>query len=438
MRCMQPSQFLKSKLTTTILSFSLLFTPTLVTANNLTLLQAEQIALTDEPGLISQNWQVRSLKEKAVADGQLMDPKIQIGLVNLAADSFDFGQEAMTQLKVSYLQQFPAGNTLELKQQKTNKKSELIQSKMANRNLTILKDVRLTFLEIYYWEQAKQTILKNKQLFTQLVEIVQSLFSVGRNDQQDLIRAQLGLSRLDDRLVKIEQKIMVQRSKLSRWIGTKNSLKTLVAEIPSLPVIQLSDNFDSLSEHFLVHPKIQQIDKQIEINRKDIQLVNESLKPGWGLNVSYGFRDDDPMGRDRADFVSAAFTFELPFFSENRQDKNLLSKEHEYQSLKNKRNEVLRQLIAELQQEMANESSLSKRQDLYNKLLLPQAEQQAQASLLAYQSDRGSFSDVMRSYMDDLNANLDNKRIAVDRRKAQARILYFVPAFRQEIQTEFH
>lgn len=417
--------------------FVLLSTSSVVLSKDLTLQQAEQIALIDEPGLIGQNWQVRSLMEKAIADGQLMDPKIQIGVSNLPTDSFDFGQEAMTQLKVSYLQQFPAGDTRDLEQQKTHKKSELIQSKMAKRNLTILKDVRLTFLETYYWEQSKNTIFENRKLFTQLVEIVQSLFSVGKNDQQDLIRAQLELSRLDDRLNKIEQKITTQRAKLSRWLGSENSFRALAPGLPELPAIQLNNDFVSLSEYFQLHPEIQQIDKQIEINRKDIQLVNESLKPGWGLNVSYGFRDEDPTGKDRADFISAAVTFDLPLFSTRRQDKKVLSKEHAYQSLKNKRLELIRKLVAELQQEVANESILVKRQELYNKLLLPQVKQQAQASLLAYQSDRGNFSDVMRAYMDDLNANLDAKRIAIDRRKSQSKILYFIPAFRQEIQTEF-
>jgi outer membrane protein TolC len=94
---------------------------------------------------------------------------------------------------------------------------------MDERKLVILKEVRLSYLEIYYWEQAKITISQNKKLFSQLVEIVQSLFSVGRNNQQDLIRAQLELNKLDDRLVKITQKINNQRSKLSSWIGAKNS-----------------------------------------------------------------------------------------------------------------------------------------------------------------------------------------------------------------------
>ncbi len=390
----------------------------------LTLEQAEQIALQDEPGLMSQRWQARSLSERSVADGQLMDPKLQMGLSNIPTDTFNFNQENMTQFKISIIQQFPAGNTLDLRQQKTRKKSELIESKIAERKLAIIKDVRVTYLEIYYWEQAKETIEKNKALFTQLVDIVQSLFSVGRNDQQDLIRAQLELSRLDERINKITQKINVQRSKLSRWIGSEHSFEPIMTDLPLLQVPKIENNFQLLSKRFMAHPKIQGIDKELEISRKEIDLVKQSYKPGWALNVNYGYRDNNPNGMQRADFVSTGVTMDLPLFTANRQDKKLLSREYAYQALKDKRIELLRQLISDLRQEMSNEEQLIKRHQLYVKILLPMASQQAQASLLAYQSDQSDFANLMRAYIDELNANLDERRIAVDILQTKARILY--------------
>ena len=395
----------------------------------LTLKDAERIALTDEPGIISQQWQVKSLSEQAVADGQLVDPKLQVALANMPTDTFDFDQENMTQFKVGILQQFPAGDTLDIKQQKTLKQSELIATKISERKINILKEVRLTWLEIYYWEQAYKTIRQNKRFFSQLVEIVQSMFSVGRNNQQDLIRAQLELSRLDDRLTKITQKINTQRSKLARWIGSQNSYNALSKDLPDISTPDLSNlNDENLTQLFMTHPKIQEIDKQMEVSRKDIELAKESYKPAWGLNVSYGYRDNKPTGpnRSRADFLSAGVTIDLPVFTANRQDKKLLSKEHKYQSLKDKRNEILRQMVSGLQQEMAKEEQLQKRHQLYYKILLPQAKRQTRASLLAYQSDRGDFADVMRAYIDDLNANLDERRIAVDHLQTRARILYYV------------
>lgn len=401
----------------------------------LTLQQAEQMALDDEPGLLSQRWQARSKLENAVAEGQLPDPKLQLGLLNVPTDTFDFDQEAMTQLKISYMQQFPAGDTLEYKQQKSRIQSELINSKMATRQLDILKKVRLAYLEAYYWERARETILQNKALFNQLLEIVQSLFSVGRNDQQDLIRSQLELSRLDDRVTKIEQKINEQRTRLARWTGESGQFKPLAAFLPELIQLPAQDDSQSLANVLLLHPEIVQIDRQIEIKRKDIQLVNESLKSGIGLNVSYSYRDETQTGVDRADFISAAVTFDLPLFSENRQDRKRLAGEHDYQALKNSRNALLRRLIAEFRQYQQDEQLLTKRYQLYTRLLLPQSSQQSQASLLAYQSDRGNFSDVIRAYMDNLDANLDERRIATDIQKTRAQLLYLMPGTNPTLPT---
>ncbi|RKZ97683.1 MAG: transporter [Gammaproteobacteria bacterium] len=395
----------------------------------LTLEQAEKMALVDEPGIISQQWQMQSLSDQSIADGQLMDPKLQVGLNNLPTDTFEFDQENMTQFKVGIMQQFPSGDSLNIKQQKTQKQSELFLSQISDRKLSIIKEVRLTYFEIYYWEKARKTIKQNKRFFSQLVEIVQSMFSVGRNNQQDLIRAQLELSRLDDRLVKITQKINTQRSKLSRWIGAQNSAQALTTQLPVLSIPAISDDFETLSQLFYAHPKILGIDKKLEISRKDIELVKESYKPGWALNVGYGYRDNMPNGGKRADFLSAGVTIDLPLFTANRQDKKLLAKEHSYQSLKDKRVAMLRQLVANLQQEVASEEQLQNRHQLYNNLLLPQARQQTQASLLAYQSDQGDFADVMRAYIDDLNVKLDERRIAVDHLQSKAKILYFTSSF---------
>ena len=85
-----------------------------------------------------------------------------------------------------------------------------------------------------------------------------------------------------------------------------------------------------------------------------------------------------------------------------------------------------------MQQQIANEEQLEKRHELYARLLLPQAKQQTEASLLAYQSDQGDFSDVMRAHIDELNASLDEQRISVDLQQARAKILYFISSFQQE------
>ena len=57
---------------------------------------------------------------------------------------------------------------------------------------------------------------------------------------------------------------------------------------------------------------------------------------------------------------------------------------------------------------------------LYETQILEQSNGQAQAALLAYQSDTGDFSDVMRGYIDDLNTRIEHVRLQVQR--AQSRV----------------
>jgi outer membrane protein TolC len=393
----------------------------------LTLLQVELIALENEPGLLSQQFHVQAQLEQSVADGQKMDPKLSIGLLNLPTDSYDFDQEPVTQLKLSYIQQFPSGDSLEVKKQNTLQQSEMTKIDMALRQLDILRQVRLAYLEVVYLEKAKKTIQKNTKLFEQLVGIVQSLFSVGRNKQQDLIRAQLGVSRLDDRLAKIDQQINNQRSILARWIGVESSLQPLADDLPQIISVAINEEFEDSRQLLLSHPRILKLDKQLLIARNNIQMVEESLKPGYTMNFSYAYRDDAQNGTERADFLSAAITFDLPIFTDNRQDRNRLSKENEYQSLKNKRLEQIQQLASDYQQQYRDEILLTRRKQLFEENLLPQSRQQSQATLLAYQSDRASFSDVMRSYMDELDVLLDVHRINIDILKTRTRLQYLLP-----------
>jgi hypothetical protein len=57
---------------------------------------------------------------------------------------------------------------------------------------------------------------------------------------------------------------------------------------------------------------------------------------------------------------------------------------------------------------------------LYESRILDLSKEQAQAALLAYQSEAGDFADVMRGYIDDLNTRLDYIRLQIERAQSYA------------------
>lgn len=79
-----------------------------------------------------------------------------------------------------------------------------------------------------------------------------------------------------------------------------------------------------------------------------------------------------------------------------------------------------RRLSSLLAQEYARWHDLSRRIELYEQRILLQVEDQARASLVAYQTDSGDFADVMRGYIDHLNTRLEHIRLQIDRAQSYA------------------
>jgi outer membrane protein TolC len=118
--------------------------------------------------------------------------------------------------------------------------------------------------------------------------------------------------------------------------------------------------------------------------------------------------------------VSLSVSFELPFFQKNRQDRKLSAALSERSAAEYKKDQLLRQMSSELDAEFAQWTDLNRRVSFYESRILSLSEDQAQAALLAYQSEAGDFADVMRGYIDDLNTRLEHVRLQVDRDRSYA------------------
>jgi len=80
--------------------------------STLTLAEAERLALLHDVSAPEMQAQGRALREQAVADAQLPDPSLSLGVMSLPVDSFNRTAEPMTQTTVGVTQAIPAGDSL--------------------------------------------------------------------------------------------------------------------------------------------------------------------------------------------------------------------------------------------------------------------------------------------------------------------------------------
>ena len=405
---------------TWLLLFFLIPVTTTVEAD-LGLTEALRLALADDPVIAASQARAQALRDNAVADGQLPDPKLKTGIWNLPVDDFDINREPTTQWRLGLEQAFPRGDTLLYKQKQSEwiANSEQANTEAAQRML--VRDVRKNFLELYYQVQAEQIIRETRELFAQLVDITQAHYATGRVSQQDVLRASLELSRLDDRTTRIRNEADKGRAVLTKWIGDTASLP-IDDSFPEQPALPARETIEEVLQD---HPVIRAETAKIEASNQTIRISREQYKPGWSAGLEYRKRfGDNTDGSDRADMMAAMVTVELPLFTENRQDKRLSASIQQAESAQLTRDDKLRELKQMLDTDYANWQRLGERETLYESQLLQESIANSQASLNAYQSGVTEFTTLMRARITELDVRLNDLRIRVDRAKAQASLLY--------------
>ena len=401
----------------------------------LTLERAVSLARENDPWLDGSRYREQAVMARSVAAGTLPDPVVSLGFANLPVDGFDFGREQMTQFSVGVSQVFPRGETRELKRRELGEQGAQHPLMRSDRLAKLTVAVSRQWLEAYRNRQAVRLIEKDRALFGHLVDVAESSYTTaaGKTRQQDLIRAQLELTRLEDRLLVLQQQRESSLAKLAEWLpGSAPSGIVLGDSLPALTlnnpyiVSSTAGDTEQLAQVLLTHPKIKTLEQKIIATGTGVQLAKQKYKPQWGINASYGYRDDDPLGDDRSDFFSLGVSFDVPLFTFNRQDREVHAAQASEAAIKTEKVLALRSMRASFEAAQARLERLDQRRALYEKRLLHEIHDQAEASLTAYTNDAGDFSEVVRARIAELNANIDFLNINIDRLKTIAELNYFL------------
>lgn len=381
-----------------------------------------------------------------LASDRLPNPEISLQLANLPIDSFSFAQEPMTQVQLGIVQPLNRGDTVELQQQVWRQK--IVQSEMSllNYRAEVKLAVSSLWFELYRVRQQLLIVEKTKALYAQALQIVNARYAsaIGSARQSNVLQSQLELSRLDDDLLRLKQREQSIVKALKAWMGDddlanvsfdlhkqKPSINIIQQELIGLPSNEMTPLLLPLLNQ---HPKVQQMQQQSEIYKTQSHIAEQAHQPQWKVSASYGHRQDDLNGMPRDDFFSVGVRFDLPIFNRSQTDQVVESARYQVQSTKYQVRDLIKTMLSEALVVAENYQWNEQRQDHFQKTLLTQAEQHAEAALTAYTNDDGSFSDALAAQAQWLKLRLQQLDLEVEQLKYQAQWNYFVSNYqvRQE------
>lgn len=392
----------------------------------LSLPDAERAALVNAPELHRFEAKSQALAAKAIADGQLPDPQLMAGTINVPTNTFSFTQDDMTMIEVGLSQSFPKGHSRAIKSAQTTAQSTAEQRKEAEEVLTLLQQVRQSWLDVYDKTQSLRIVDENQKILTYLLKTTRAQYSVGKDTLSNVLQVQLMLSQLDDTKTQTQEQLDVARAELGRWIGQAAANLPLAHTLPHWPNPPLLVDMQNELQR---HPLLKVDAADIDVARDEVALAREQYKPGFEAGVSYGLRQGNMMGDNgmptpRSNMVTAEVTMDLPVFTKNRQDKQLQASNDDLEAAELTQQIHYRDLVKVLNEQYATWQRLSQRDTLYTQQLMPEAHQNAKAALLAYQSATTDLATVLRAYSNERDIELEQLDVQIEREKVRASLLY--------------
>ena len=394
-----------------------------IPAHALDLAEAERIAVERDAVLRQLDAESGAMRERAVAEGQLMDPKLRFGAVNVPVDSFSLDAEDMTMLEVGLSQEFQPGRTRQLTRRRMEQSASAMEAAIGDRRRTVQREVRRTWAELAYLVRAREIVASQVDWVEQMRSSARARYASGQGTQIEVLQAGLDVAMLREQLLDIDRDEAMRRAQLGRWIGQEEAMR---AGPFSLPARAELEPLALLEQRLLQHPAQVDFERRIEAAETGIDLAEQRKLPGWMLDVSYGFRDGEMDGASRPDMLSAMVSVDLPLFRGNRQDREVSAARADARALHEMHEDHQREMQAMLAEAWSVARRTIELERLYESDLVPLAEQSVQAALLAYRSNRAMVDDVILARRTALETWLKHLRLVADRAQAQYDIDYLV------------
>lgn len=357
--------------------------------------------------------QVESLKKEIPFAGSLDDPMLGLAILNLPTDSFSFSQEPMTQKQISISQKIPWFGKLDLRSQRAALTAIRQQAMLDAKRLQLAKQIAVGYYELGFIAKSIEINERLTEIVNQLLQVAETRYSTGRGLQQDVLQAQVELSKLLDEKIILEKR---RRTATDRINELLNRDRFMIVEPPTeLELMNLGLNAEDLTSRMLQeNPQLRVKQADIGIAETEVELAKKDYWPDMDFRVAYGQRDEDRTGRSLPDFVSAQVVMNLPLWQKTRQDPKFEATMKAREAAEKSHQNLLKSLPYQVDALVTDIHETQDNYKLFTEALLLQADQWARSSQSAYEVGTIEFNTMISAHIQLLRFELQADKYLFD------------------------
>ena len=348
-------------------------------------------ALQKNPGVQSALRQVEALRHRVPQAKTLPDPTVSIGWAgNIAPFSVQEGDPSSYRA-VTASQMLPYPGKLKLRGQIADREAEAAWWDYESARRKLVVDVKSAYYDYFAASKAVEITTKDKDLLQKLSSIAEARYRVGKGIQQDVLRSQVEISLLLQRLTVFEQQKSTAQARLNTLL-----FRNPDAELPSPASFEPAKIAHSLDELYTLAREqdtgLQREQRMIERNQYAVNLAQKDYLPDFSVNYMYQQRPDLP------DMHGFTVTANIPIYYRSKQREAV--KEQTLQLVSAQRSKENRQteLFFAVKQQYLLAKSSEQLLKLYSQVIVPQSSLTLESSMASYQVGTVDFLTILTNF----------------------------------------
>ena len=378
-------------------------------------------ALANNPSLHALRYRWKAEEARIPQAGALMDPMLKFELSNVPLSDFDFDSTPMSGRQLMLSQKLPYPGKLAAKERMAQHSASAAEESYLDREVVIVNMVKQAYFSLAFLDQAIAITEKNEELLRDFVRIAETKYSVGRGLQQDVLKAQVTLSGLKDKLITLRQK---RRQAEARLNTTLNRLPQSPVGRPG-PIVQTPFTYDVEDLQHVVmkyRPRLQALQAQIQKWQAAEMLARKEYRPDFAVNLGYRQRDFDRDPVKGSDFLSLGVTLNLPIYRDRKQAQQVKEMQARKAMAKAQYEAEKQQIFLEVQDLILEIQAHGEEAALFRTTIVPQADQSLSSALAGYQVDKVDFLTLLNNQVTLFNFEIAHYRHLAEYKKALARL----------------
>ena len=312
------------------------------------------------------------------------DPRLTYGYFARPVETRTGPQE----MRVSAAQTFPWKGTLNLKGQIAEQEAEVEGQRYEAARRSLVFAVKAAYYDCYFLERSIAVTESNVRLLSHLEEVGRTRYRGGTGEHAAVLKAQVELGRLADRLRSLRQQRRPTSARLNAVLGRAATAPIAVPD--SLPMAALALNEEELKGRLLAaNPTRQARQAQARAQSLGVELAGKRFYPDLTVSLDYihiGDRGENPL--------IAMATVNLPLWCSAYEAEKRAAKLSHQAALQGVADEENR-LVAELELALYKQRDAQSRRVLYQDSLLPKAELMLSVTQRAFATGRSDFLAVI-------------------------------------------